>query len=133
MRKGALWEAERDPWTQETGEDKREAGSETKPEENARKAQPQTRKHRLQQPPDPRRGGVRSQALPGISPFKCLVTNAHPDSWRALLPELVSVGRGQIRCVELPSRRRSPRASLHGSRPLWHPPFSELRTKITGL
>lgn len=53
MRKGALWEAERDPWTQETGKDKREAGSETKPEENARKAQPQTRKHRLQQPPEP--------------------------------------------------------------------------------
>lgn len=75
VRKDALWEAERDPWTQETGEDKREAGSETKPGENARKAQPQTRKHRLQQPPEPRRGGVRSQALPGISPFSCLVTN----------------------------------------------------------
>lgn len=55
MRKGALGEAERDLWTQETGEDRREAGSETKPEENARKAQPQTRKHRLQQPPERRR------------------------------------------------------------------------------
>lgn len=53
VRKGALGEAERDLWTQETGEDRREAGSETKPEENARKAQPQTRKHRRQQPPEP--------------------------------------------------------------------------------
>lgn len=54
--------------------DSREAGSETKREESASEAPPQTRKHRQQQTPGPRRGGVCSQALPGIPRF------AHPGT-----------------------------------------------------
>lgn len=53
------------PADREAGEGRlREAGSETKREENAREAPPQTRKPRQQQTPG-RRGGVCSQALPG--------------------------------------------------------------------
>lgn len=67
MRKGALGEAERDPWTQETSEDRREAGSETKPENADPETQATAAAARAH------RGGVRSQALPGTSPFMCLV------------------------------------------------------------
>lgn len=65
----AFGEAERDRPTQETGEGRRSAGSQTKREERTGEAQPQTRKHWQQQTPEPRHGGVRSQAGPGIPQF----------------------------------------------------------------
>lgn len=121
----ALGEAERDQPTQETGEDRRRAGSETKRRERAGEAQPQTRKRRQQQ--KPRRGGVRSQARPGIPPFT-RPGDKDADSWRGLLPELVSVGperawrvslglprtRGGLKLIEIPLVSATPRAPDKG-------------------
>lgn len=87
----ALGEEERDQPTQEAGEGRRRAGSETKREERAGEAPPQTRKRRQQQTPEPRRGDVHGQARPGIPHFARPGDN-DADSPRSLLPELVSVG-----------------------------------------